>query len=489
MGGEAVLVLDAGTSALRGVLVEATGATRTLGAAPWRMLTPEDAAPFGRELDGAEVGAQADRLIAEAAGAGGRIAAVACTGQREGLVFADEALGAVLVSPNVDARASAEGMRIDAARAPEAYRTTGHLPSLMQAPAKLAWLRANRPADAARVRWVLPLADWIAARLSGAPMMSRTLAVENGLADVASGEVAGAWLSSLGVARELVPTAAADGAAVGETRGGPLAGVPVVLAGADTQCALIGMGAVSPGACGVPCGWSAPAQLVLDAPLVDGEMRTWTGMHAISGAWVLESNAGETGRAWAWLCETLGVSPEEACALAATSPAGARDTAIVLTARRMAAARMNAGLGALTVPLPIVMSAPSRGDVLRSALEATACAVRANIEQLECVSGRQIETVRAGGGMTRAPLFVRILADVLDRPVEVARAPETTALGAAALASVAVGLHGTTEAGINTMTAPRTRLTPDAAASAAYEDVYARWCALADACERLATEA
>jgi autoinducer 2 (AI-2) kinase len=483
-----VLVIDAGTSALRAVLVAADGDASLIAVEPYRMFVPDDAAPFGREFAPHELDGALRRLVEAAAQSSAGIAAVAFTGQREGIAFIDGDGEAVFASPNVDGRASAEGIGIDAARAAEVYAVTGHLPSLMQAPAKLAWLRRHRPDVASRVRQVLPLVDWLAMRLSGAPAMSRGLAAENGVLDVASGDVPLALLDAAGFDAPLLPRVVADGSVAGEVRGGALAGRPVVLAGADTQCGLLGMGVFEPGDAGVPVGWSAPLQMVTAAPVFDCEKRTWTSVHAAPGRWILESNAGETGRGWVWICSMLDVTPGEAERLAAASPAGSNDMMSVLGARAMRAAEMTASMGAMTFPLPLVMSAPGRGDVLRSVLEGAAYAIRGNLEQLEAVSTATVKRLRVGGGMSRSALFARIVADVVDRPVEVARTPETSAVGAAALALAAIGRYGSIAEAVDVMSQGRRIVKPHLAASAAYEDYYARWCALSDELARLASE-
>ncbi len=486
---DGVLVIDAGTSALRCVYVAADGEASLVASEQYRMFVPDDAAPFGREFDGKELDEALHRLIGAGAARAEDVAAVAFTGQREGMAFIDGAGQALLVSPNVDARASAEGIAIDAARAADVYAVTGHLPSLMQAPAKLAWLRAHRPEAASRVACALPFVDWLAMRLSRLPLMSRTLAAENGLLDVASGAVPEAALAACDFDATLVARIVPDGAVAGEVREGALSGRPVVLAGADTQCALLGMGALDAGAVGVPAGWSAPLQLVTAAPVFDCEKRTWTSVHGAPGRWILESNAGETGRAWAWIGSMLGVSPGEAEQLAQAAPSGSNDVMSVLGARAMRAAEMMAGMGAITFPLPLVMSAPDRGDVLRSVLEAAAFGVRANLEQLEEAASAKVDRLRLGGGMSRSALFTQIVADVIDRPVEVARAAETSAVGAAMLALTSVGRCASLEEAASVMASGRRAVTPDMAASAAYEDYYARWCALSDEMARIASEA
>ena len=50
--------------------------------------------------------------------------------------------------------------------------------------------------------------------------------------------------------------------------------------------------------------------------------------------------------------------------------------------------------------------------------------------------------IRATGGGSQSSLWVRILADALQRPIEVTPRSETTALGAAILAAAAVAVGG-----------------------------------------------
>ena len=142
----------------------------------------------------------------------------------------------------------------------------------------------------------------------------------------------------------------------------------------------------------------------------------------------------------------------------------------VLGPRVMRAAAMSAGIGGLTLPLPLAMSAPGAAVVLRSVLESIAYAIRANLEQIEEISSSRVSLLRLGGGMARMSLFAQIVTDVIDRPVEVAGDAETSAVGAAALAAVALGLHSSIRAGVDSMGGRRRAVVPDAAASAVYDD-------------------
>jgi autoinducer 2 (AI-2) kinase len=478
-----VLVIDAGTSAMRAVNVRPDGAVSKVASVPWRVFKPADGSDFARELDATEIATSLADLMRTAAERG-RPAGIALTGQRGGVVFLDEGDQALFVSPNIDGRAASEGMTIDSTHGQRIYAVTGHLPALMQAPTKLAWLRANRANVAERVRRIVPLVDWLGTLLTGEVAASRTLAAENGLLDISTGDVAAPLLEALRVAREHVPCVVAEGAAIGSARGSAFDGVPVALAGADTQCALAGMGLLAEGQAGVAAGWSAPVQLVAATPVRDAQARIWTSLHVAPNRWVLESNAGECGRAWDWLISLMASSQEEAERLAVSSPPGSRDAMTLLGPREMRASSMTVGVGALTVPLPIVMSAPERGDVLRSALEGLAYAIRANVEQLERVSGSSIGRLSLGGGMSRSPLFRRILADVIGRALDIASSAETSALGAAVVCSPAFGLHDTIERAAEAMSRPQEIVEPNMRTSAVYDDCYARWCALAEAFDR-----
>jgi glycerol kinase len=78
----------------------------------------------------------------------------------------------------------------------------------------------------------------------------------------------------------------------------------------------------------------------------------------------------------------------------------------------------------------------TREHVVRAALEAIAFQVADVIEAVPL----ELEVLRADGGATANRFLMQFQADVLGRPVDVAHEQESTALGAAALAALGVGL-------------------------------------------------
>ena len=152
----------------------------------------------------------------------------------------------------------------------------------------------------------------------------------------------------------------------------------------------------------------------------------------------------------------------------------------VLGPRVMRASTMNVVMGALTMPLPFALSSPTRADVARSVMEGIAYAIRANLEQVEEIAGARATHVALGGGMSGSRVFAAMVANVLGRSMRVPGSAQTTALGAAAIASPAFGLHATIDKAIESTSSRSTTIEPDLRISAAYDDSYARWSAMAE---------
>ena len=87
----------------------------------------------------------------------------------------------------------------------------------------------------------------------------------------------------------------------------------------------------------------------------------------------------------------------------------------------------------------------SRAHIARAALEGIAFQVADVASVMEEDSGRKLETLQADGGASANGILMQTQADLLGVPVRCARIAETTALGAAYLAGLAVGFWGSKE--------------------------------------------
>jgi glycerol kinase len=83
----------------------------------------------------------------------------------------------------------------------------------------------------------------------------------------------------------------------------------------------------------------------------------------------------------------------------------------------------------------------TRGHLARAVLEATAFQTREVLEAMEKDSGIELASLRTDGGMVENNLLMQFQADILNKPVVRPIIKETTALGAAYAAGLAVGFY------------------------------------------------
>ena len=495
-----VVVVDAGSTRLRCLLFDSDGGVVAQRSADWTYLDADTVSPYARELDAESAWRSTARLIAECVGHSSVearwIAAITVTSQRQGVVFLDRVGDVLYAGPNVDLRAVFEGAAIDDAMASRVFETTGRLPSFLFAPARLRWFMRHRPNVYDRIDRVVTLADWLRWKLSGDLVSEQTLAAEAGLLDVQERRWCAALLGDMGLTtNETVPMEAA-GTVVGKVarEAAGVTGLPdgaqVVVSAADTQCGLVGLGVTRPGQVGVVAGWSIPLLMVTDAPVFDAARRTWTGCYVEQARWSLESTCGDAGNSYRWLADTMWAGddrPFDRMDEAARGVAAGSDGVMAfLGPARMDMSRVGLRAGGLVFPVPLTFADIGRGHAARAALEALSFAVRANIEQLESVSGVAPSTIAVGGGMTATSSWVEMLPNALGRPVQVASAPHATASGA--YLTAAADLDGADSLlGYADGLASTTTVEPKAVDATGYDDLYGRWTEMAERLEAAGT--
>jgi len=87
----------------------------------------------------------------------------------------------------------------------------------------------------------------------------------------------------------------------------------------------------------------------------------------------------------------------------------------------------------------------TRAHIARAALESTAYQVRDVVEAMQADSGIELSSLKVDGGMVANALLMQFQADMLHAPVIRPKVTETTALGAAYAAGLAVGFWDNTE--------------------------------------------
>lgn len=480
-----VLGLDIGTSGGRALIADAEG--RRVGSAsrPWRSRSE---APGFAELDAATVWASLASAAREAVRTSlarpEAIQAVAVTAQRGGIVLRD-ARGEVLhAASNSDTRGVSEGIALEREHRDLIYATAGRLPAFMFLPARMAWFRANRPEFAARIARAQSFADWAVSRLTGgaADSTDPSLAAEMLLYDVVHGWWSDALCDALAVNRRMLPQVVRPATPVGHLpedvarEFGLHPGTPVVVAGADAQCAALGAGISDPGAAAIVAGTTMPVQQVTERPLFDEDRRLWTSPHVVSNRWTLEAYCGEAGAAVDYLLALMGRGGDHSWLEMAVSQRepGAGGVTFVdpgpITMGNYPLVRV----GGLLFPVPVLVQGRGQEDIMRAVEEAVAYGARAGLEWLEEVGGPQTE-IAVCGGLARSATFPRIVASVLGRAVRRTREPSISALGACMVGAAAAGLHPSVGAAAAAMHDRGEVVQPLADWGVIYDGLYGSW--------------
>jgi xylulokinase len=113
-----------------------------------------------------------------------------------------------------------------------------------------------------------------------------------------------------------------------------------------------------------------------------------------------------------------------------------------------------------------------KSHVYRAILESLAFEQRFLTNGAEEALQERVTRVIALGGGSRSRVWCQIVADVMQRRVEVVREPESTCLGAGVLAAAAVGIHPSIESAATAMTGTGRSFEPDATHIDQYDRLY-----------------
>ena len=249
-------------------------------------------------------------------------------------------------------------------------------------------------------------------------------------------------LAALDIPEAILPQVMPSSQVYGEITAGSLGDSPVPLAAVvgDQQAALFGQACFHPGMTKNTYGTGSFVLLNTgDKPVPSqrGLITTVAWGLANKISYALEGSIFSTGAAVQWLRDGLGL-----IASAAESEALARSVP-------------DSG-GVYFVPAFVGLGSPywdmyargtimgltrgtTRGHLTRATLEAIAYQTRDVMEVMEIEADLQIPLLRVDGGGTANALLMQFQADILGIPIQRAAVTETTALGAAYLAGLAVG--------------------------------------------------
>jgi glycerol kinase len=447
-----LLAIDQGTTSSRSIIFDAAGQPVAVAQHEFRQSFPQ---PGWVEHDGEEIWAtQAATIVEVLARAGLRpadLVAIGITNQRETTLIWDRRTGQPIAPAIVwqDRRTTEYCASLrEAGRDKFIAERTGLVVDAYFSASKVRWLLDHVPGARERARRgelaFGTIDTWLVWKLTGgqvhitdASNASRTM-----LMNLATGDWDDELLALFDVPRSLLPVIR-DSSEVYARASEILPGVPIAGIAGDQQAALFGQGCVQPGMAKNTYGTGCFMLLHTGAERVRSRQRLLTTVSWRLGGrleYALEGSVFIAGAAVQYLRDGLGLirHASEMEALAASVP----------DSGGVAFVPAFVGLGApywdphARGALLGLTRGTSRAHIARAALEAIAHQVTDVLAAMQADTGGGVRELRVDGGAAVNNLLLQLQADFLSCPVVRPRGVETTALGAAALAGLAVGLYG-----------------------------------------------
>lgn len=447
-----VIVLDEGTTSCRAMIFDESGAVRGISQREFTQHFPQ---PGWVEHDANEIWeaqlSVAQDVVKKAGLSNRELAAVGITNQRETTVIWDRETGQPICRAIVwqDRRTAGicDALRSKGADTIVAERTGLVLDAYFSA-TKIAWILENIP-DARRRAEAGKLAfgtidSWLIWNLTGGTkhVTDTTNASRTLLFNIHKRNWDDELLRLFGVPRSLLPDVCDSSGIVAELSPGLLgSAIPIAGIAGDQQAALFGQLCVKKGETKTTYGTGCFMLQNTGEAAVPSRNRLITTIAAAppgQTGYALEGSVFIGGAVVQWLRDGLGVikSSVDIQALAASVPDNGGVTFVPAFAG-LGAPYWDSNARGMVIGLTRGTTA---AHIARAAVESIAHQVADLVEAMQRDSGVGLHEMRVDGGATRDDLLMQFQADLLGVPLIRPVVTETTAMGAAYLAGLAVGI-------------------------------------------------
>jgi glycerol kinase len=445
--------IDQGTTSTRFIVFDRAGKIIAQAQREHEQIYPR---PGHVEHDATEIWRNTRIVIAEALSGAGlsadNLAAIGITNQRETTLIWNRRTGAPLFNALVWQDTRTDMLVAEFARAggKDRLRDKTGLPlTTYFSSLKLKWLLDNVPGARAAAEkgdaLFGTIDSWLIWNLTGGPEGGRHLtdvtnASRTQLMDLRRLDWDADILDVFGIPRACLPRIVSSSEEFG-TAGAPLKGVPITGVLGDQQGALFGQACLRPGEAKNTYGTGC--FLLMNTgetpyPSTHGLLTTLAyKLGDAAPVYALEGSIAIAGALVQWLRDNLQLITNSAeIETLARSVDDNGDVFIVPAFSGLYAPHWREDARGIICGLTRFAN---RGHIARAALEATAFQTREIIVAMSADSGVPIRELRVDGGMVVNDLLMQFQADLLDVPVVRPQVIETTALGAAYAAGLAVG--------------------------------------------------
>jgi glycerol kinase len=446
--------IDQGTTSTRFIVFDHAGNTVAVEQMEHAQIMPQ---PGWVEHDAAEIWANTQKVIAGALAKGGLtpadLAAVGITNQRETTVLWDKATGQPVHNALVwmDTRTADLVAAHAADGGQDRLRGKTGLPlATYFSGLKLRWLLDNVPGAQARAEagelLFGTIDTWLAWQLTGLHITDVTNASRTQLMELESLDWDPEVLALFQIPRACLPAIRSSSEVYGTCKGA-LEGVPLAGILGDQQAALFGQACLAPGEAKNTYGTGCFMLMNTGErpfPSTSGLLTTLGyKLGDAPAVYALEGSISIAGALVQWLRDNLGlVSNASEIEALARSVEDNGDVYIVPAFSGLYAPHWDDKARGVVAGLTRFAG---KGHFARAALEAVAFQTREVIDAMTRDSGVEIKELRTDGGMVVNELLMQFQSDILGVPVVRPKVIETTALGAAYAAGLAVGYWASTQ--------------------------------------------
>ena len=446
--------IDQGTTSSRFMVFDRHGAVIASAQREHEQIYPK---PGWVEHDAAEIWRNTEAVIGEALARGGLragdLAAVGITNQRETTVLWDRNTGAPLANALVwqDTRTADLVAAYARDGGQDRFRARTGLPlATYFSGLKLKWLLDNvpgaRPKAEAGDALFGTMDTWVLWNLTGGigggvHLTDVTNASRTQLVDLRTLDWDDELLDAFDVPRAVLPRIAPSSTSYAAATIAALQGVPISGILGDQQAALVGQTCFEPGEAKNTYGTGCFMLMNLgNEPVPSAAGLVTTVAYQLGDeppCYALEGSIAIAGALVQWLRDNLGLiaKSSEVEALARSVEDNGDVYIVPAFSGLFAPYWRDTARGVITG----LTRYANRGHLARAALEAVAYQTRDVLEAMEKDSGIDVKELRVDGGMVANELLMQFQADQLGVPVVRPRVIETTALGAAYAAGLAVG--------------------------------------------------
>ena len=261
-------------------------------------------------------------------------------------------------------------------------------------------------------------------------------------------------------------------------------GCKICLGAQDLNCAPLGVGAVTGEVCSMVLGTFGGAYIVVDEPVRDPNRNIIIKPNHGMGNWQLEGFAHTAASAFRWFRDTMchlevaagdliDDDPYNLMTRLASQSEPGSNGVTALTCLQGSHGRKNNGNARGTF---LGMSlATTKADLAHAVLEGICYEMYDVLLMEEEFAGDPVKSIRLTGGAAKSQFWCQMIADVTNRPVEIAAVTENGALGAALYAAVGMGLYKDCIEAAEKCVRIKQTFVPNPEAVEEYKKAYALW--------------